>query len=630
MSVLTFRPVAVAALLACSVAVAQTPATSASAPTPAVAPAAATALPPASLGDAVGLAINRNPEVLARLRMYQASDAEQAVARSALRPQVDLQAFTGYQSSRISGSDSQSYSRPGANLQLRQTLFDGGAASSDTRRAGFAKLSRYYDYLAASDEIALQAVQAYIDVARYRELERLAADNWGFHNETREQLDRRASAGVGKRVDLELAQGRAALSQSNWLTDSANLHDVTQRFQRLVGQLPAAQLAPVPETSANLPPAQQVLNEAMRRNPGFLSAVSGIRAARADLDVRTAAKSPTVAFVAQTGTDKQLSGLDTVQRVQNSSVQVVLNYNLYRGGADDARARAAQENFYAAQDQRDLACRNIRQTATIAYNDLRRLREQLNYLEQHQLSSEKAREAFRQQFDIGQRSLLDLLDTENEVFQARRAVVNARYDYLLAGYRVLQQTNGLLPAMNQKPLMVDAPEVPEGGQAEDEAVLCSTEMTPPQVLDTAAVVAARPPLQPTPGQTSPAPRPLPVPAQTAPDTSGVASTVQSWARTWSAKDLNNYMAFYSSTFRPQQGSVEAWKSLRTTRVTKAGPISVTVEDLQVRADGANAAQASFKQTYRSSDYNDVVNKTLRFVREGQAWKIQSEVATPAR
>ncbi|WP_295538998.1 TolC family outer membrane protein [uncultured Pseudacidovorax sp.] len=629
MFTLTFRPVAVAALLVCSAAVAQTPSTTAPAPTTMPA-SAANALPPASLGDAVNLAINRNPEVLARLRNYQASEADQAVARAALRPQVDLQAFAGYQNSRVSGGENQSYSRPGANLQLRQTLFDGGGASSDTRRAGFARLSRYYDYLAVSDEIALQAVQAYIDVARYRDLERLAADNWGFHNETREQLDRRASAGVGKRVDLELAQGRAALSQSNWLTDSANLHDVSQRFQRLVGQLPAAQLSPVPDASNSLPPGQQLLADAMRTNPAFQSAVAGIRAARADLDVRNAAKSPTVAFVAQTGTDKTLSSVDQVARTQNSSVQVVLNYNLYRGGADDARARAAQENVYASQDARDLACRNIRQTATIAYNDLRRLREQLNYLEQHQLSSEKAREAYRQQFDIGQRSLLDLLDTENEVFQARRAVVNARYDYLLAGYRVLQQTNGLLPNLGQKPLMADAPEVPEGGEAEDEAVLCSTEMTPPQVLDTAAVVASRPPLQPTPGQTSPAPRPLPVPADTTPDTSGVAATVQAWARTWSAKDLNNYMAFYSSTFRPQQGSVEAWKSLRTTRVTKAGPISVVVENLQVRADGANAAQASFKQTYRSDDYNDVVNKTLRFVREGQAWKIQSEVATPAR
>ena len=285
----TVRPIAIAALLACSCAVAQTPAQ----------PGAA----PQSLGQAVQQAISRNPEVLGRLHTFQSSNAEQDVARGQLRPRVDAQAFGGYANSR-SGGESSSYSRPGANLQLRQLIYDGNGVSSDVRRAGFVKLSRYYDYLTANNQIALETVQAYLDVQRYRELELLARDNWGFHNETMQQLERRAQAGVGRRVDLELSLGRTALSQSNWLTDSANLHDVMQRFQRLVGQAPAERLDPAPDVSTRLPVAQQVLPEAVRRNPNFLSAVAGIRAARADLDARRAAKSPTVELVAQTGTDR--------------------------------------------------------------------------------------------------------------------------------------------------------------------------------------------------------------------------------------------------------------------------------------------------------------------------------------
>src|SRR5690606_1751879 len=77
---------------------------------------------------------------------------------------------------------------------------------------------------------------------------------------------------------------------------------------------------------------------------------------------------------------------------------------------------------------RDKACIDTRQTVAIAYNDIERLREQLVYRDQHQLSIEKAREAYRRQFDIGQRTLLDLLDTENEYFQARRAYANTEYD----------------------------------------------------------------------------------------------------------------------------------------------------------------------------------------------------------
>jgi adhesin transport system outer membrane protein len=81
-----------------------------------------------------------------------------------------------------------------------------------------------------------------------------------------------------------------------------------------------------------------------------------------------------------------------------------------------------------AADLRDKACRDARQTTAIAYNDTRKLVDQLVYLDRNTLAIEKARDAYRQQFDIGQRSLLDLLNAENEVYTARRAYANAEYD----------------------------------------------------------------------------------------------------------------------------------------------------------------------------------------------------------
>lgn len=624
------RPVALAAFFTCSFAIAQ----------PQAGSPAGLRVPPA-LGQAVQEAISRNPEVLSRFHALQSSQAEQDVARAPLRPRVDAQAFGGYARSSSAGTTN-SYSRPGANLQLRQLIYDGDVAGSDLRRAGFTKLSRYYDFRASSNQVALDTVQAYLDVQRYRELELLARDNWGFHNETMQQIERRAQAGVGRRVDLELALGRAALSQSNWLTDTSNLHDVAQRFERLVGRAaPMQSLEPVPDAASLLPEPKQVLQDALRSNPSFLSAVAGIRAARADLNARRGAKSPTVELVAQTGVDRTLSSARAAERTNNSSVQVLLNYNLYRGGADEARVRQAQESVYTAQDIRDNACRNIRQTAVIAYNDMRRLRDQLVLLEQHQLSSEKAREAYRQQFDIGQRSLLDLLDTENELFQARRAVVNARHDLVLAGYRVLQQTDGLLPALNQTPLVQAPPATAtDDATAEDEAALCSKEMTAPLVLDTAAVMAARPPLPPTPETTLnpatarpaavvPAGKPEPAQPVAAADTAAAEQLVRDWASAWSAKDLARYLSFYADSFQPQQGDVQAWKRNRTRNLNKNGPISVDVQDLKITVENG-VAEATFVQRYQSSDFNETGRKALRLVREQQAWKIQRESMLPAR
>lgn len=146
------------------------------------------------------------------------------------------------------------------------------------------------------------------------------------------------------------------------------------------------------------------------------------------------------------------------------------------------RQQADQINI--ARDQRDKACRDVRQTLLIAYNDTVKLTEQLSYLDQHQLSIEKARDAYRKQFDIGQRSLLDLLDSENELFQSKRAYANAEYDRVFAfarthaGMGLLHQALGL---SRQEP-----GELPDLGMQDDKEEMaqnCPSEAVPTYIID---------------------------------------------------------------------------------------------------------------------------------------------------
>ena len=121
----------------------------------------------------------------------------------------------------------------------------------------------------------------------------------------------------------------------------------------------------------------------------------------------------------------------------------MLNWNLYNGGADQARVRQQLNIVNQAGDLRDKACRDVRQTSVIAYNDIRKLVEQLQYLDRNTLAIEKARDAYRQQFDIGQRSLLDLLNSENEVYTAKRAYAIAEVDLSIAYARTHAAMNQL-------------------------------------------------------------------------------------------------------------------------------------------------------------------------------------------
>lgn len=425
------------------------------------------------LASAVEKAILTNPEVLARWHEYQAAASDQEAARAGYRPRVDAQLFSGREERDDPGSGSDDYTHSGYLLELRQMLFDGYATRSEVAREGFNKLARYYDLLAITDEVAFEVARAYFDVLRYQQFVGLAKDNWRVHKELFDQIARRTRAGVGRGVDLEQAAGRLALARSNWLTEKSNLHDVRERFRRLVGEAPGDTL-PLPESvGERLALEEDWLVETLRQNPTFRSAVAQVRSRRAGIQAARAGNYPTLEFRASHSSDDNLNGIRGDTDV--STLQLVLNYNLYRGGGDAARIKSARSAFETAIDLRDKTCRDIRQQAAITWNSVLKLKEQLRYLEQHALSTEKARTAYRQQFDIGQRTLLDLLDTENEYFSAQRALADARHNLRIEEYRILALRHRILAALNLAPLAQSAPEEADiHKEEEDAAIRCNT------------------------------------------------------------------------------------------------------------------------------------------------------------
>jgi adhesin transport system outer membrane protein len=170
-------------------------------------------------------------------------------------------------------------------------------------------------------------------------------------------------------------------------------------------------------------------------NPGFRASHRDIKAAEANVRENKSGYQPRVNLVASYGHrsyDDQ--GFDRSET--DGRIGVELNVNLYRGGSDRARVRSAYDQVNVAKDLRDKACVDIRQEIQIAFNDVRNLASQAPILNNHRLSSARVRTAYKDQFDIGERTLLDLLDAENEYFSASTAYANVLYDRKLAVARV--------------------------------------------------------------------------------------------------------------------------------------------------------------------------------------------------
>ena len=446
------------------------------------APAAVSAVAaPSQLHHVVDRAITSHPEVMARYHDFVSSLEDQNIARAGWRPQVTASGWVGKEwRSNMDNVSSYNWSRPGWNLELRQLVFDAGATTNRIRQFGFEKLSKYYDLRATTDTLANEAVAAYLDVQRYRNMQSLAQENFSMHETTLRQLRERQQSGVGRGVDMEQASGRLSLAQTNLMTESNNLNDVTQRYRRLVGEMPPAQMEPVPAVIEGLPVVGETKNfaDALRTNPSIQSKQALVQAAEAGEKVAKAAFAPTVDFRASTGRDREQPG-DLYRDVQSSRVQLMLTYPLYRGGADTARVRQTAAQNYAARDVRDYTCRNVQQELSIAWNNIQRLRQQLPFLRVHELSTSKVRVAYQQQFGIGQRSLLDLLDTENELFDARRALLNAEYDLKKAEYYWLSLSSQVLQTLGlAQPYKDSQPEEQQALVLPDDPLLACTDALP--------------------------------------------------------------------------------------------------------------------------------------------------------
>lgn len=589
---------------------------------------------PSGLSSAVQKAITNNPEVTARLNALRAAANEQDVVKGGYLPSLDLSANVGRDSNRITSRspETQSLNRNGIALTATQVLWDGQVTRKEVERLGHARLTRYFEFLASSEETALEATRSYLDVQRYRKLVELAEDNYVQHKYAFNQLQSKVKAGVGRGVDSEQANARLALADSNLTTEVANLHDVSSRYLRVVGEAPASGLPAVGGLNRGIQPRNgDATNQALARNASISAAVENLRSVQAQAKERDSAYQPKVQARVRSGVGKNFDGVPNEKR--DTTAELLLNWNLYNGGSDRARVRQYADLVNQAADQRDKACRDARQTMAIAHNDIQKLQNQLTALDRNVLAIEKARDAYRQQFEIGQRSLLDLLNAENELYTAKRSYANAEYDLQLAYARTQAARNTLLSTLGITPQDDGTSEQTRDWSAEEDAAQrcpvthLEVNATSREELDARAqklagpAVSAAPVVAPVAAQQALTPAPL-EPAAIKP-VDAATIRLKDWAAAWMSKDMDRYLAFYGKEFGPIKYTSAKWINERRRLFNKPGPIDVQLSNIKATAKGATVV-TTFTQAYQSPHFKDKTQKVLTWKQINDQWVIVKE------
>jgi len=414
-----------------------------------------------TLEETIEAALISNPEVGVVQADRRAIDQELRQARALYLPSVDLRAAAGpeYSNSvttrnrttRAQGSDaSTTLMRWESQLTLTQMLFDGFATQSEVDRQLGRVSSAAYRVAEAAEFIALDAVEVHLNVLRNQALVELARGNVEQHRRLLSRVDELEREGGGSIADVYQARARVAATESALATAIGNLEDAKALFISVVGSpadgleesvAPVYALPESPESAASL---------ASVDSPTVMIANADIEVAKAELQGSRAGYYPSLDLEIGTSANDNIDGLKG--SAIDAQALLVLRYNLFRGGGDIAREREAFQRINEAQEARRQAQRTSEEEARISYNALVTTQARLEALRDRVVAQRDTRDTYAQQFDLGQRSLLDLLDAENELFSARSDLTTAEYTRVFAVYRVLAVIGDLLITLD-----IDAP-----------------------------------------------------------------------------------------------------------------------------------------------------------------------------
>lgn len=403
----------------------------------------------ASLREIVQETVTTSPDVQATLRVKRASNEQVNQARAGYFPTLNVNAAYGREEAknaqnRVNGPRIETNLwRRELGVELRQNLFRGFDTTYEMKRTKAKTDADSYLVCAAAEDQALLATQAYINVLRDRELVQVAQRNLRAHEAYHSMISQRGKSGVGREADIHEVNGRLALAKANLLAVENDLANSEAIYFRVTGLHPTYLSLPTTPGRPLIPSSlDEAATIALRYHPKMRSAVVDVEEARAQHNVTHRTAFPVIDVVAAAQNNRDVDGVEGPDK--SVSLMGEVHYNLFNGGADVARQR---ETAYLAQEAaeiRNRTCRQVVENLRLSWNAMLTTEDRLPSLREHSLASQKSLASYNEQFKLGKRELLDVLDTENERFSADSNFIRGCYDALYSRYRVLDAMGQLV------------------------------------------------------------------------------------------------------------------------------------------------------------------------------------------
>ena len=393
-----------------------------------------------TLREALVSTYQANPTLTGQRESLRATDAGVAIARSAGRPTVTGTIGVTRDLTRSGRFDTNLSKGPFVigGVDLNMPLYQGGTVKNDIKAAKSRVEAGRATLRAVEGDIFTEAVSAYMDVIRNRATTELNTNNVKVLETNLQAAQDRFEIGDVTRTDVAQSEARLSLARARLIFAQGNQATAEENYRRVIGKTPG-QLQPPPP----LPPLPRTADEAVRialvNNPDLIASARQAEAAGYDVKAVRGTRLPTVSAIASgdyaSTTDGDTGGIDRSGTATSIGVQSRIPF--YQGGLPGARIRQAQALEGQALESRIASERLVVANTRSAYADYQAALDGIKANEVAVSANELALEGVRAENSVGTRTILDVLDAEQELLNSQVLLVTARRDAYVAGFRLL-------------------------------------------------------------------------------------------------------------------------------------------------------------------------------------------------
>jgi len=389
--------------------------------------------PKVLLAQYVMQTLQQNPQIFQSEAESRAADNRLGEAREGFAPRVTVSGNLARERQEIDTTHSNAnFNQISGQLRMTLPLFDSGLKAQISQRLA-ASVGSDWRLVDIREQLMLRTIEAYVELVRNTNLVRLAQKNLNTHRQYVSQMKEIALADLGRTSDLPVAIGRVALAEAVLTSRLAKLENARVSWRQLTGVDSPLDFVEVPQIK--LPETLGVaLAHAIESNPVIELALADVETARKGIDLAISPYTPKVNLEMSAKAGNDFGGVVGPQR--NAYAGVSFEWNIYSGKSESYATKAANEAVLAAQYGHDRIRNELRARVEQTWYDLQSGDASLRSFEQYARNSELMVEATKNQFKIGRKSLLEVLNAENELFTANSNIESSLQDIKVAAWRL--------------------------------------------------------------------------------------------------------------------------------------------------------------------------------------------------